>query len=87
MQGVGGDQRTLQWDPAEQFLDGGDLVGAFGHGFGAKPASVAHRVGAGNLQALAVEQFLAVNGHLVPRRVAFAQHVVLPFQQRRFELP
>ena len=70
----------------EQFLDGGNLIGTLGHSFRAKPAPVAHRVGAGNLQALAVEPFLAVNSHTVPLRVAFAQHVVLPFQQRRFEL-
>ena len=62
---IGCDQATIQIDSAEHGLDGGNFVGSLGHRFGAKPASLRDGIGAGDFDALAVEQFLAVDRNLI----------------------
>ena len=63
--GVGGDQRACDLRPAEPLLGGGDFVGSFGHRLGPQPTAVSNRIGANHLQALTVEQLLAVHGDVI----------------------
>src|ERR1022692_2944659 len=44
IQGVGGDQGTLELDPAEQFLDGGNLIGTLGPRFRAERSAPPRRL-------------------------------------------
>lgn len=69
-------QGAFQIHAAEQGLGGGDIVGIVGHGFGAQPAAVGPRVGADDLEALVVEQLLAIHSQGGTRRVAWAQDMV-----------
>lgn len=70
----------------EQDLGRRDFVGALGDQLAAQPAPVVHGVGTDNFHSLAIEPFLAVDGHLAGR-IARPQHVVLPGQQRCFQGP
>jgi hypothetical protein len=87
VEGVGRHQRAFNFGPAEQGLHGGDFIGAFRDQLGTEPAPLLDGVGAGDLQAPAVEQLLAVHRHLIAVGIALPQHGVLPFQQRFFQLP